>query len=249
MRNQHTSIHAISLLVGLSITLTFGYPQPTPEANPAAIKDFVRQVYIEGVPYEDVGRLSADVAIPVLREMLNNPQEEEYWPNVVVTLGMLGDDRAVEPLVNFIERKEPGKQLSRAQSVAKTSAVMALGYVVNRTGNQRALKYLEEGIYPSAWEKRNLPWASSFFPSGAERNNQLVIMSVLGLGLSGRAEATKVLRLLRDPHATPEIVALKQQVPGIDNIADEALKASESIGKDGMRMYYKKELQRQPPDH
>jgi len=74
-------------------------------------------------------------------------------------------------------------------------------------------------------------------------------MSVLGLGLSGRAEATKVLRLLRDPHATPEIVALKQQVPGIDNIADEALKASESIGKDGMRMYYKKELQRQPPDH
>jgi hypothetical protein len=170
MRNLYTGL-ATSVIFALSIAFTWPAQAQPLETRPAAIQEFVRQVYIEGVPYEKVVGLSRDAAIPVLLPMLNDPREDEHWPNIVVTLGMLGDDRAVAPLVAFITRRESDLQLSRSQSIAKTSAVMALGYVVNRTGNREALKYLEEGIYPEAWEARNVLWKSSFFPSDAERND------------------------------------------------------------------------------
>jgi hypothetical protein len=33
-------------------------------------------------------------------DMLADPAEVEYWPNIVVTLGMLGDERAVDRITH-----------------------------------------------------------------------------------------------------------------------------------------------------
>src|SRR5262245_21223669 len=135
-RSPYT-VSGIGIGTVVALNIIFAWPSlgQTLETRPDAIKKFVNEVYIEGVPYEQVVNLSPDAAIPILLEMLNDPRESEHWPNIVVTLGMIGDERAVKPLIAFIGRRESEEQLSRAESVAKTSAVMALGYVVNRTSN------------------------------------------------------------------------------------------------------------------
>jgi len=241
MLNPCVTLQSINLMFALSILLTSSVQGAVPlETDRTAIQEFVHRVYIEGVPYEEVTRLSPEVAVPLLVGMLDNPQEEEYWANIVVILGMLGDDRAVAPIFDFIKRGESRPQLSRSQCVAKTSAVMSLGYIVNRTANPEALAYLKEGVYPETWEARNLLWASSFFRSQAEQNNQLAIMAVLGLGVSGKPQAATVLQMLRQPPATPKMKALKSRIPEIDNIAEEALKANAMISKSGLKLYYEK---------
>lgn len=206
------------------------------------IRSFVHQTYIGGVPYTEVAKMSTGEAMPVLLEMLNDPLEEEYLPNIVVTLGMLGDDRTVAPLIGFISRPESRWELSRSQSTAKTSAVMALGYIVNKTGNAQALAYLEEGINPQVWEGRNLQWTSDFYPSTVERNNQMAIMSILGLGVSGNPEAGKILRELQQPApASRTGAAVSQALPTLDSsIVNEALKAHEDISRNGLKQYYER---------
>jgi HEAT repeat protein len=114
--------------------------------DPETIRAFVRKTYMEGIPYNQVQRMSPSLALPVLIKMLDDPRDEQYWTNIVVTLGMLGDGRAVNPLINFITRSEERSELSPPQAEAKTSAVMSLGYIVNKTGNRQALTFLAEGV-------------------------------------------------------------------------------------------------------
>ena len=167
--------------------------------DPETVRAFVRQTYIAGIPFKEVQGMSPDVALPVLITMLDDSRDAQYWANIVVTLGMLGDNRAVEPLINFIARSEEPPELSPPQAVAKTSAVMSVGYIVNKTGKGPAFTFLAEGVDPQVWENRNIRWSSSFYPSTRERNIQLATMSIIGLAISGRPEAEKILRDLQVP--------------------------------------------------
>jgi hypothetical protein len=106
--------------------------------TPEQVKEFIHNVYIEGVPYDQASQLAPEIALPVLKQVLADPHEDEYWANAVVTIGMIGHDQGTELLTEFITRREAESKLNRAQTVAKTSAVMALGYIVNKTGNRKA---------------------------------------------------------------------------------------------------------------
>ncbi|MGH7166213.1 MAG: hypothetical protein ACREIS_11890, partial [Nitrospiraceae bacterium] len=61
-------------------------------ASALPIQDFARQTFIHGVPYEGASRYDGS-AVPVLLHMLEDPKEEPYWANIVITLGMIGDER------------------------------------------------------------------------------------------------------------------------------------------------------------
>jgi len=93
--------------------------------EPMGIKEFVRQFYIYGVPYERASRYDASVA-PTLLEMLKDPREQDHWSNIVVTLGMIGDKSTVEPMIAFIESSREGT-LNRSQRRAKTAAIISFG--------------------------------------------------------------------------------------------------------------------------
>ena len=204
--------------------------------DPETVRAFVRQTYIEGIPFNEVQRMSPSLALPVLIKMLDDSRDEQYWTNIVVTLGMLGDSRAVDPLINFITRSEERSELSPPQAVAKTSAVMSLGYIVNKTGKGQALTFLAEGIDPQVWENRNIQWSSSLYPSMRERNTQLATMSILGLAISGRPEAKKILRDLQHP-VDPRSMDVRQKLPGIENVVEDALKEHAKISRDGLKKY------------
>jgi HEAT repeat protein len=199
----------------------------------------VHQIYIEGVPYEEAIRFDPGSAVPILLEMLADPKEEEYWPNIVVTLGMLGDERAVDPLIQFL-KENSGRTLSNSAYRAKTSVVMSLGYIVNKNGSRKALEFLIESVDPEIWTRRGIIWKSPHHRTEADRNQQLTIMSILGLALSGNQRALMILRSLRRVPPSRQAASLRAEIPGVDDALREAIEANEKIAKRGLAAYYRK---------
>jgi hypothetical protein len=200
-----------------------GPPQPEVSAgsNQLDVRAFVRQVFIHGIRYQEASRYDASAVTPLLA-MLLDPAETDFWANIVVLLGMIGDERAVEPLISFIQAPGPAV-LSAAQYRAKTSALMALGYLVNKTGNQRALAYLQESARPEVWAQRGVGGIARFQTSTNERNVDFSEHAVLGLALSGRPEAAQTLRSLQEPM--------------LSEVVSEALKEHEKISSQGLANY------------
>lgn len=192
------------------------------------VRAFVHQTFIHGVPYEQASRFTSSDAT-VLLGMLGDPQERASWPNIVVTLGIIGDERAVDPLISFFSREVSGT-LSSSEYTAKTSALMSLGYLINRSRNLKALTYLIDSLTPETWAARKLNWASPYHPAEADRNQQLTAMAVVGLALSGH------------PTARGALVALQTRIgAGAPDraLVEEALRAHEIIARDGLAAYYK----------
>lgn len=201
------------------------------------IRDFVRQLFLHGIPYEEATRYGSDV-VPALLDMLGDPREEQAWPNIVIVLGMLGDERAVAPLMALVEQN-PGRELSTFQYDAKINAILALGYLVNRRENQRALSYLRDGSDPAFWEARGIAWTSPEHESPAERNRGLSRAAIIGLGLSGNPSAEKALDGLLTPASTPTGRAFRENMRGVIR---EALRANRRIAGEGLANYYRTPL-------
>lgn len=199
------------------------------------IKDFVRQIFIHGVPYEEASKYDSTV-VPVLLEMLTDPAEEEHWANIVVTLGMIGDERAVDPLIAFVE-KDVGGTLSHSHYIAKTSAVMAMGYLINKSGSEKTLAYLKDSLKPEVWGDRKTTWTSPYHATVGDRNARMTKMAIVGLALSGHPAAAQALRSLQKPATTEAGKRFQAQV---SDVVSEALRSHEMISKEGLAGYYRK---------
>jgi hypothetical protein len=204
------------------------------DPSPTDVRDFVRQVFIHGVPYEEASKYDPSV-VPTLLDMLNDPAEQAHWANIVAVLGMIGDERAVDPLIAFIEADFEGG-LSRDQYAAKTSALMALGYLINKTGNQKALDYLKDSLAPETWAARDIAGIPPFQASTTERNWDFGKHAILGLALSGHPQAALALRSLQQPAATETRRAFQAQV---SDLVSEALKEHQRITRQGLMDYYR----------
>lgn len=219
----------ISILYIIAVSMTIS-PALAQEQN---IQTFIHQIHMEGVPYEEAARFDPVDAVPTLLDMLADPNEEPYWPNVVITLGMLGDARAVEPLIEFLG-KDTGKQLSRSHYIAKTGVVMALGYLINKKENQKALAYLQDSVKPEIWAKRKVSWASPYHANLDDRNNQLSKMAILGLALSGHPSARETLQALQRPGISQADRKFQSRV---GNVISEALNEHDKIAREGLINY------------
>jgi hypothetical protein len=241
-RVNQTECNAYRTLPGLGAatgTVLAQYSAATPTEDHGQsggrgdVKEFVRQIYIHGVPYEQASQFGAE-SVPTLVEMLNDPAAAPYWANVVVVLGMIGDPQALDPLISFIDRPHAGI-LERQQYAAKTSALMSLGFLINRSGSREALNYLKKRVDPQSWEGSQVGRAQ-FQASTAERNLDFSRYAVLGLALSGDPEAATVLRRLQDRPSTRGEQALQAQMG--DTIS-EALREHAEIAEKGLAEYYR----------
>ena len=173
------------------------------------IKDFVRQMHVEGVPYDSASTYTAEV-VPTLVEMLRDENEAPHWGTIAVTLCIIGDVGAFEPLVEFIEADH--KDIEGGQSHflrnTKADAVMALGYLVNRSGDEKALNYLLDATRPDFWSRRvGVGEADEADFSSTRAGSRLSVdtdeaeahkgsfssAAILGLALSGKEEAKLAL--------------------------------------------------------
>ena len=221
---------SMSLLIAGSVFFGAG------QTSAMDVKEFVKQTFIHGVPYEKASGYGAG-DVDTLLNMLSDRSQEDYWPNVVITLCIIGDDRAVDPVLSFI--KESSGQLSHAQYTAKTSAIMALGYLINKSGNRKALDYLMAGLEPGAWSEKGVDWVSPYHASAGDRDMQLSTMAVLGLALSGNSEAREALLSLQ---RAPKTAAAKRLQAQASATISEALSANQMIAEQGLAEYYRKNM-------
>jgi hypothetical protein len=120
------------------------------QTNQMDIKEYVSQTFIHGIPYEEAINYGRE-DIPVLLEIIKRPEMEDHWTNAIVVLAMIGDERVVDPIIRFIT-EESDERLSHSHFNAKTSAIISLGYVINRTCSDKALDYLTESLDPNYLE-------------------------------------------------------------------------------------------------
>lgn len=210
--------------------------QDGPAEPPMEVTEFVHQIYIEGIPYEEADRYDSS-AVPALVAMLSNPEEEAYWANVVNVLGIIGDEQCVAAMIDFVGQGSAEETLSAAHLRAKTSAVMSLGYAVHKTGNRQALDYLKSWLEPSARVEGLVAWASPIHDTQA-RDAQLSKMAILGLALSGNAEAGEALRAMQQQ---PEAAGPEGEFQAaVSDMLSEALDAHTTIAEEGLGEYYRK---------
>ncbi len=208
--------------------LLAGLPTTT-AAQEMDIRDFVHQIYIEGMPYEAANAYDS-TAVPTLMAMLADSTEAPYWANIAVTLCIIGDPTYVDALLDFIKADEG--TLSDDIYRAKSSAVMALGYLINKTGDEKALTYLIESIDPGAWAQREVRYMGPFQANTEARDLNLSTMAMLGLALSGRPEAMAALTGVTSvlPSGDPDPLA---------GVAEAAREAHQQIATDGLAEYYR----------
>ena len=219
-----------------SATMPEGSSNAMPDAGGTSaavqdIRDFVRQIFVHGVPFEEAVKFDSS-NVPTLIEMLRDPKEKPYWANIVVVLGMIGGEQAIDPLIAFIE--DDSTEMTRDTYAAKTSAIMSLGYVLNKTGSQRVLDYLVKGLQPGKWTERNAEAIAPFQSNLAERNVDFGKYAILGLALSGRPEAASALQSLQRPAASAEARGFQAQ---ISDLVSDALAENCKIAEQGLLKY------------
>ncbi|MGH8195836.1 MAG: HEAT repeat domain-containing protein [Woeseiaceae bacterium] len=205
--------------------------------DPAAlpdIREFVQQVYIHGVPYEVASRYDESV-VPDLLEMLADESYLPHWSSIVTTLGMIGDESAVEPLIEFLQAGNA--EASPPEYTARSNVLLALGYNANKSGSDTALSYLSESVDPSVWSGRNVGWSLPHMDAKG-RDEQLSTMAILGLALSGRPAARDVLQDLQRP-ATAKVN--REFAESVSDVVETALEDHELIAEKGLLHYTRRE--------
>jgi hypothetical protein len=196
---------------------------------------FIRRKYIHGLPFEQAEQYtSADV--PVLLQQLDAPAPGVYLPTVVGTLGIIGDERAIRPLINFIERGSG--RLTDEQYGAKKAALIALGHIANKhlsdgrvTGP--ALDYLTQGMDAAYWG-RVLRWQLPYAGTAETRNWQMVKAAAWGLALSGHQQAAGVLQQ-RLEHARAANASVPADLP---ELLQSAFTTNGIVARTGLRNFY-----------
>lgn len=202
-------------------------------AQTTSIDEFVKNTYVHGVPYDQATQFPASVT-PQLVAMLKDGTKQAFWPNIVVTLGIVGDNRATGPLISFFEAGDG--ILPEEVFRAKTSVLMSLGYVINHTHSTQALKYLQRGVHPSSWAGK-VKWRAAFQGDDQTRNEHLSRLAINGLALSGNSSALATLKGFVAVQAAGEETAFWQSVR---SQLEEAIRANDFIAKNGLTAYYKK---------
>lgn len=202
------------------------------------ISEFISTVYVEGIPYEKALDYKNEENISKLIEIVGSDSHENYHTlsNAIVTLGMIGDDNAVNHIINFIERNPEGRSYSNDLYRAKTVAIFSLGYIVNHTKNERAMNYLENSANPKVWEERGVFSASNKYEDNlSEQYKNMSKYAVLGLALSGTEESRKALVDIRKNNAGKQS---NNRIIG-DREIRNLIAENESINSKGLEKYYK----------
>ena len=202
--------------------------------NQIDIVDFVQQSFTHGIPYEIASKYSAQEGnriIPILQQNA----KDKFWSNIVIVLGMIGVKEFTNTLISFIEQND-NAEISLNDYNARTSAIIALGYIANKSKDNKALEYLKDGLDIKKWEFKKLIWKAPFQSSLDERNIDLYSSSALGLALSGNEKAESLLWEKVNSQNLKNDKLLNSTLPTLSNCIDEC----QLIREVGLENYYKK---------
>jgi hypothetical protein len=191
-----------------------------------SVREFVSRHYIHGMPY-DQAQSYGKQAIPELLAMLQDQSVQQYWPNIVMTLGYIGDASAAGPLIKFMESSYGELSLEKFRTILRV--FQALGHM-SQSGNPELLKVLREYTSLNSWRVKNLRFSYNQY-KGAALSEVLARQAIVGLGISGRVEANARLKELTRARDTRKDWS--------DNLA-EAIMLNDRVNREGAKKVFGK---------
>jgi hypothetical protein len=199
-------------LIGIVTATMFAMMVPLIAQQSTSVGDAIRSGSGLG-SYQEISQRYDVTAVPELIHMINTTSDMPYWEKAVGVLGVVGDDRAVDALIELVERQPvDATQVRREWSHARRQSLISLGFLIHRTGNQKALEYLIASLGDSVWRQRGVTRADSNM-SLEMSHKVLSEFAVMGLALSGHPRAGAALRALQQSPA-PNQAALRD---GLDD--------------------------------
>lgn len=220
------------MLIGLALIVAIG---ETSAFALEPIETFVERVFIHGVPYRTAARYTDTDATKLEQRFqqacLSPNVESPFCSNMAVTLGILAQSTSIPLMRAFIEK--PRAHMELPEFRAQTSAIIALGYAINRTDDLATLDFLKARVWPRDWQRvlGNISLHSSLHLTQKQLARELQRAAIIGLALSGHDQA---MQILRDLLTTDEI----QRDRGLRILVQEALSANHVIAASGLTCYY-----------
>ena len=204
---------------------------------PKDVREFVSQHWIQGIPYEAASQYTEEDAKRLLEWLVNEPEKhEEFLPEIVTTLGFIGSEIAVKPLIDFVQ----SARASRSVFNAKNAVLIHLGDLINKSGSQAALDFVTRVATDSETAKtlavpRSAIAAAEAAVAGVDAPGldalaaELAVSAAFGLALAGKPEAEQTLTsLANDANAFASVKAA----------ATEAAALSRTMRAQGQAAYY-----------
>jgi uncharacterized repeat protein (TIGR01451 family) len=191
-----------------------------PAALPTAadVIPFVKTLYIHGVPY-DLARQFGPDAVPLLLDLLADPENELFATNIVVTLGFIGQPSARQPLLDYLTQTQGEVSLNQFRGL--TSVPYALSQLAHQ-GDVASLTFLLEAAESNYWTNHPLSWSYN----GQSPTPELDQQTLLGLGVSGLPQALTRLQ---------ELAGRMPLAAQADNeVLQQALALNEQVHQEGM---------------
>lgn len=192
---------------------------------PKDVRDFVSRHWVEGVPWELASQYTEQDARLLLDWLVNEPgQHEEFLTQVVATLGYIGSEIAVQPLIDFVEKPRAGRAVFNAQN----TALLRLGDLANRSGSRAALDFLARVAgdmelaralaAPQAAAEALAAKAAQgvVAPTQETLAAELAVSATFGLALAGTAQSQQAVEALKvDADAFATVNQAAQEAAGI----------------------------------
>lgn len=182
---------SIALMIGVVMSPSYADAQQASDELLA----FVNTLYIHGLPIADA-QARFDVSdVPGLLGLLDDPAEEKYLRNIVMMLGLVGDERATAALINYLDTAPVGL-ITQGRFKGISLALPALGFLAGR-GDADALRFLiARADSPSAWSGNRLRWTLATAPTDY-LPHYMTKMAIQGLSIASTAEADTALQGLQ----------------------------------------------------
>jgi hypothetical protein len=152
---------------------------------------------------------------------------EVHVANIVATLCMIGDERAVDPVIAFFDSCDG--HLSYARFAGIRSLLIHSGILAQKAGSDRLGRFLTDVVSRASRGTLPVNWTGPFGETAGELNSLLLKVGIWGLALSGADQV---------PSLFSEIAAEKRAYDGIATLLAEARSAYETVKQHGVVGYF-----------
>lgn len=158
------------------------------------VEQFVTTTFYHGVPI-DLARQYDSNDVRKLIDLLNDSEQKEHWGNILWVLGAIGDERALDAVLNFTESRFKGA-VDGVTFNAIIQGNLALGLLGNR--NTKAADYVTNATSLKFWNERDIDWQYKTLKDRGERDILLTQLAINSLPLTAKLEVLETLTRLRE---------------------------------------------------
>ncbi|WP_288381830.1 hypothetical protein [uncultured Massilia sp.] len=210
---------------------------------PADVRDFVQQHWVEGVPHELASQYGEADAKKLVDWLVNEPERhEQFLGQIVATLGYIGAQIAVQPLIDFVKSPRTGRAVFNAKNIA----LIRLGDLANRSGSKAAVEFLAQvardtalartlAAPQAALEQADAGKAGLSAVSAETLASELAVSATFGLALAGTEAARRTVDALK---------ADQNAFASVNQAAGEAARIAATVVQKGREEYYRMKQQR-----